>query len=376
MQGRTGDLPREAKMDDRGGNYPAVRFTGPDPTPSPRRSGLHPLPLTVGHAELRDLPDLLRLPGIELLNQPESLLVPFSPVRAALRARVRWPRVRRRVLVARTGDRVVGFAMFQPQRPDQRWRLDAIGAAVGVLDAIPVIDELIRYGITLAGVNGVKRLYARVPHGAFCATGLRDVGFWPYASETVLVGSDFGRAPRMPATVRRQQPSDTWAVQQLYSASVPRQVEYAEALTSQRWDVADNQASVGVHGLVIEEGHHIVAMARIVSRTTGHTVELIVLPERTELIDALLDGVAAWLIERRSVRVYASIRGYQQEIQTKLERRGLVPLHEQDLMIKYTTANIRLPVFEVVPAFAEVREGVPQRVPTFLQTQPHDDAVT
>ncbi len=362
-------------MDDRSGNLPAVLPTEPDSSPSPRRSGLHPLPLTVGHVELRDLPDLLRLPGIELLNQPESLLVPFSPARAALRARVRWPRSRRRVLVARTGDRVVGFAMFQPQRPDQRWRLDAIGAAVGVFDAVPVIDELIRYGITLAGVNGVKRLYARVPHGAFCATGLREVGFWPYASETVLVGSDFGPA-RMPATVRRQLPSDTWAVQQLYSASVPRQVEYAEALTSHRWDVADNQASAGVHGLLIEEGHHIVAMARIVSRTTGHAVELIVLPERTELIDVLLDGVAAWLAERRSVRVYASIRSYQQEIRTKLLRRGPVPLHEQDLMIKYTTANIRLPVFELVPAFAEVREGVPQRVPTFLQTQPHDDAVT
>ncbi len=375
MQGRTGDLPREAKIDDRSGNHPAVRPTEPESTPFPRRSALHPLPLTIGHAELRDLPDLLRLPGIELLNQPESLLVPFSPVRAALRARVRWPRSRRRVLVARTGDRVVGIAMFQPQRPDQRWRLDAIGAAVGVFDAIPVIDELIRYGITLAGVNGVKRLYARVPHGAFCATGLREVGFWPYASETVLVGSDFGPG-RMPPAVRRQQPSDTWAVQQLYSASVPRQVEYAEALTSHRWDVADNQASVGVHGLVIEEGHHIVAMARIVSRTTGHAVELIVLPERTELIDVLLDGVAAWLVERRSDRVYASIRNYQQEIRTKLEWRGLVPLHEQNLMIKYTTANTRLPVFDVVPAFAEVREGVPQRVPTFLQTQPHDDAVT
>ena len=376
MQGRTGDgFRRETKMDDRSGDYPAVRPSGPERSVSPRASSLRPLPLTVGPPELRDLPDLLRLPGIELLNQPESLLVPFSPSRAALRARLRWPRSRRRVIVARTGDRVVGFAMFQPQRPDQRWRLDAIGAAVGVFDAIPVIDELIRYGITLAGLNGVKRLYARVPQGAFCAAGLREVGFWPYASEMVLVGTDFGPA-RMPATVRSQQSSDTWAVQQLYSASVPRQVEYAEALTSHRWDVAEDRASVGVHGLVIEEGHHIVAMARIVSRTSGHAVEMIVLPERTELIDPLLDGVAAWLSDRRSARVYATVRGYQQEIRTKLVARGMVPLHEQDLLIKYTTANIRLPVFEVVPAFAEVREGVPHRVPTFLQTQPHDDTVT
>ena len=362
-------------MSDRSGNYPAVRPSGSDADVPRHSSGLRSLPLTVAQAELRDLPDLLRLPGIELLNQPESLLVPFSPVRAALRARVRWPRSRRRVLVARSNERVVGFAMFQPQRPDQRWRLDAIGAAVGVFDAIPVIDELLRYGITLAGLNGVKRLYARVPDGAFCAAGLRESGFWPYANETVLVASGLGPA-RMPPSVRRQLPSDTWAVQQLYSASVPRQVEYAEALTSHHWDVADGQASAGVHGLVIEEGHHIVAMARIVSRTSGHGVEVIVLPERTELIDVLLDGVAAWLAERRSPRVYAAVRGYQQEVRTRLEARGMIVLHDQELQIKYTTANIRLPVFEMVPAFAEVREGVPQRVPTFLQTQPHDDPVT
>lgn len=350
-------------------------MTSPDHAVSPRRDGRLALPVEIRQAELRDLPDLVRLPGIELLNQPSSLLKPFSPARAALRSRVRWPRSRRRVIVARSGDRVVGFAMFQPQRPDQRWRLDAVGAAVGVFDAVPVVDALVRYGVTLAGLNGVKRLYARVPRGAFCMTGLREAGFWPYATETVLVGSDLGPA-RMPAAVRPQQPSDTWAVQQLYSASVPRQVEYAEALTSHHWDVADPRAGVGTHGLVIEEGNHIVAMARIRSRTAGYAVELIVLPERRDLIRDLLDGVAAWLRVRKGTRVYASTRGYQQEIMTQLIARGLDPLHEQELLIKYTTANIRLPAFEPAQVFAEVREGVPHRVPTFLRTQPHDDTVT
>jgi hypothetical protein len=337
--------------------------------------GRRSLQVEVGSPALRDLPDLYRLPGIELLNQPDSLLGSFSPFRSAWRARLRWPRTRRRVLVARTPDRVVGFAMFQPLRPDGRWRLDAIGAAAGVYDAVPVVEELLREGITLAGLNGVKRLYARAPHGAFCAGGLRSLGFSPYATEHVLVGE--GLSPRrMPARVRPQQPADTWAVHQLYSAAVPRQVQYAEAFTSHRWDVPLPGANAAVHGLVIEEGHHIVAMARIVSRTTGHALEVVVLPERGELIGDLLDGVAAWLSGRSTGRLYAAIRGYQQEIGSALVARGMTALHEQDLLIKYTTANTRMPVFDQAPAYIEVREGVPHRVPTFLQPQPQDDSVT
>ncbi|HEV2528094.1 MAG TPA: hypothetical protein VGT61_06595 [Thermomicrobiales bacterium] len=353
---------------------PAIGQGGPGSPvvfPSERRS----LQVEVGLPTLRDLPDLYRLPGIELLNQPDSLLAPFSPFRTALRARLRWPRSRRRVLVARTPDRPVGYALFQPQRPDGRWRLEAIGAAIGIYDSVPVIEELLREGITLAGLNGVKRLYARVPHGAFAANGLRTVGFSPYATEYVFVAD--GISPRrMPRHVRSQQPADTWAIHQLYSAAVPRQVQYAEAFTSHRWDMPVAGSSVTVDGLVVEEGHHIVGMARIVSRSSGYCVELITLPERRELIHDLIDGVAAVLSGRPAGRIYATARGYHQEIASAFVDRGLIALHEQDLMIKYTTANVRLPVFEVAPAFVEVREGVPHRVPTFLQPRPQDDTVT
>jgi hypothetical protein len=367
MQGRTGrPSPLESPLDDRTHHAPGREVAG-------RR----PIFVEVGPPAMRDLPDLFRLPGIELLNQPDSLVGSFSAFRAGFRSLVHWPRTRRRVLVARTGGRAVGFAMFQPVRPDGRWRLEAIGAALGVYDAVPVVEELLREGITLAGLEGVKRLYARAPHGAACAGGLRSMGFAPYATEHVLVCD--GHPPRrMPPTVRVQQPADTWAIHQLYSASVPRQVQYAEALTSHRWDMPGPGAGPAITGLVIEEGHHIVAMARIVSRTGGHTVELIVLPERPDVIGDLLDGVAAFLSSRSPGRCYAAVRGYQQELATALIARGMTPLHEQDLLVKYTTANVRLPVFEVTPAFVEVREGVPHRVPTFLQAHPTspEDPVT
>ena len=336
---------------------------------------MRPLPFTVGRVEFRDLPDLYRLPGIELLNQPDSLLTPFSPWRAALRSRLRWPRSRRRVLVARTNERVIGVALFQPLRPDQRWRLDAVGATAGIYDPHPVVQELIRQGITVAGLNGVKRLYARTPSGAFCRSALRVLGFAPYATETVLVAS--GLVPRRrPLSVRAQVPADTWAIHQLYSAIAPRQVQYAEALTSDRWEVTGTSASLPVQGLVIEEGHHIVAMARISSRNGSYRFEVLIHPERADVIEELLDGVAAYLAERPAGRVYAAVRGYQQEVVAGLVARGMTVLHEQELVVKYTTANVRLPAYEALPAASLVREGVPHRVPTFLQIQPDDETVT
>ena len=51
--------------------------------------------------------------------------------------------------------------------------------------------------------------------------------------------------------MREQESSDTWAIHQLYNASVPRDVLYAEALTSHAWDIA-NSRRPGVatdHGL-------------------------------------------------------------------------------------------------------------------------------
>ncbi len=44
--------------------------------------------------------------------------------------------------------------------------------------------------------------------------------------------------------------------------------------------------------------------------------------------------------------------------------------------MKYTTANVRAPAFEVVRFHVEARDKLPQRVPTFLHGQPRDDAVS
>jgi hypothetical protein len=75
-------------------------------------------------------------------------------------------------------------------------------------------------------------------------------------------------------------------------------------------------------------------------------------------------------------RVFCAVRGYQAELATALETRGFAPILEQDLLLKYTTANVRLPAFEVVPFYVDVRERLPKRVPSFLHGQPRDESAT
>jgi flagellar biosynthetic protein FliQ len=42
------------------------------------------------------------------------------------------------------------------------------------------------------------------------------------------------------------------------------------------------------------------------------------------------------------------------------------------LLVKYTTATVRLPAFETVPFHVDVRDKLPQRVPSFLHGRPRD----
>jgi len=342
------------------------------------RGGSPSLPLVVRSVRVADLPGLRRVGTVLPLDQPDAQLEPYNALRHGLAAAVPWPASRRRFLVGVAGERLIGFAQFLPVPPDQRWLLVALGAATGVYDAGPVWESLVERGIVLAGLRGVKRLYARLPDGSPAAPALRALGYAPYARETVLAIRQ--PAPRrMPSSLRPQEQTDTWAIHQLYNVAVPRQVQYAEAFTSHRWDVHARRAhpaAAEVSGWLIEEGHHVIGYARTASRDAVHVVDLVFHPERPEVLVDLLDGALAHVTGRRADRVYCAVRGYHAETETALRAHGFAPLMEQDLLIKYTTATVRAPATEAVPFHVDVREKLPKRVPSFLHGQPRDESAT
>ncbi len=347
--------------------------TGPEAAAGPKVGGEAAPLLDVRPVSVRDLPSLRRLGPVFRFDQPDAQLAPYSLLRAGLSAAMPGGRRRRRpVFVARSGDRLVGYAEFRPISPDQRWLLLAIGGAAGGAGE-PVWDALLRHGVIGAGLGGSRRLYARVPSGAPVVAALRRGGWTPYATETIFSAYNLV-APGAPCRLRRQRPADTWAIHQLYNAAVPRPVQEAEAFTSHRWDVPPGAVRRGIRidGWLLEEGHHLLGYARATTRDGTSVLELIHHPERRDVLADLIGGALAALPSRPARRVYCPVRAYQAEVASRLEEHGFAPSLEQELLVRYTTAQMRSPAFDAVPFHVEVRDKLPQRVPTFLRGEVGD----
>lgn len=337
-----------------------------------------PLNLSVRTVRLSDLPGLVRISAVWQLNQPELMLSGYSRVASTLRSVAPLTRSRPYLFVASVEDRLVGFVQCQPTSPDRRWHVVAVGTATGVFDSGPVEDELLRHAVTAAGLRGVKRLFARIPSGTELLESFIGVGFAAYATETVFV-ADQPRSLGVEMAVRRQERTDTWAIHQLHNATVPRQVQYAEAITSHRWDLQGRDELARSRkrlGWLVDDGASVGVYGRVSCGDRVHAMELLYLPERTEVLGGLIDRVLTELkASSAGTRVYCTLRGYQAEAAKELEVRGFEPVLEQDLLVKYTTATARAPQFEPLPLHSEVIERLPKRVPSFLQQKPKDETV-
>lgn len=326
------------------------------------------VPLEIGRARWRDLLSLTAIDQHILLDQPRRHPRQSHPVPAAIRSLLPFVPSQQHVFVARGDHRLMGYALFREASLDQRWILEAVGAAMGVYAAEPVWEELLRHGVVAAGLEGVKRLYARIPASSLVRSAARRCGFVPYANEVVYVTA--GARPRTPGRrARAQRPADLWAVHQLYTAIVPRQVQYAEALTSESWGVPRGRfrGGYGCQGWLVEEGHQVVGYARVESRPDAHVMDLFVRPDRREVAGDLIETVLARLAAMPARPIYCHVRGYQMEWSHLLEDAGFDLFLSQDLHVKYTTSPSRVPAVESVVFTADVKEPSANRVPTFLQ---------
>lgn len=335
--------------------------------------------LSIRAVRASDAIGLARVSSLTRLNQPEQILSGYSARRSAFAASARWKRNRPRMFVACVDEKIVGFVHFQPVYQDQRWHAVAVGTATGVYDASPVEDELLRHAVTAAGLHGVKRLYARIQSGTDLVNSFERVGFTPFATETIFVAETYISGARL-APIRAQDTTDTWAIHQLYNATAPRQVQYAEALTSHRWDltgISDLTGTCKRFGWLVDDSQGLASYARVSCRDGVHLLELLYSPERTESLGVLLDSVVPRLRSSGNVkRLCVALRGYQVEAAKVLESRGFDPVMEQDLLVKYTTATARAPHFELLPLSSDVIERLPKRVPSFLQQAAADESAS
>lgn len=272
----------------------------------------------------------------------------------------------RRVFVARSGRRPVGFVVFRVVGPDQRWVVENISANLGVYEAGPVLEQLLNHGVIAAGLEGTKRLYSHVPTASPMLPSIRRCGFAPYTTELIFASAT-APVPAGPTGGRRQVSSDVWSIHQLYIASVPRQVQYAEALTSHTWDLKRQGMGGSTRtGWLVDDGYQAVGYMRVESCHSAHVLEFVMHPDHRHRFPELIGTVAKDLQGRLARPTYVIVRTYQREFLPHLEELGFTFQMEQELHVKYTTALVRAPAGVSVSFGSDVKEPAAKRVPTFL----------
>ncbi len=328
--------------------------------------------LDIRLARFTDLPSISSIERVYPLWQPRLSVSGYRPANSLVTARLTRGSDKPQMMVAESNGEIIAFADFKPSMPDHRWLLQAFGASTGVYDPGPIWEDLLVAGIRQAGLNGVKRLYARATGGTNANVALRGAGFAPYAVETVYV-VDSPRTLGADVSMREQESADTWAIHQLYNASVPKNVLYAEALTSHAWDIARSRRPRArqTTGWLVDDGSNIAAYARITSDHGVHCVEITFALGAVKRASALLDAVLRRLrLEKRITRVYIAIRDYQQELEPALARLGFTPGLTQELLVRYTTVPIRAVTVEAPAQHVELGDRVPSQAPSILTVTP------
>jgi hypothetical protein len=336
-----------------------------------------PPTLRIRPYSVADTAALVRFPGVLRLDVPDSLLL-ARPWMSEMAAGLPLLRKERPAFVAIADGQLVGFIRFSPRRPDGRWVVSAIGASTGVYAPEPVWEALLAHGVRAAGLRGVRRLFARVPAGHPVVDTMHQSGWVSYSRETVFRAERLTRIGRSGHHLRLQEPADTWAIHQLYAAAAPRQVQEIEALTSHVWDMDQSRRGtrrVRQTGWLLEENGELTAYARYTRGSRAGMIDAVVLPGNGEHLGVLLDGIIAAPRRGRPRPVYCALRAYLLDLERELTDRGFSPIGEQELLIRYTTATARLSQAEPVHFPVELRQGVPRRVPTFLEGQPTDGTI-
>lgn len=334
------------------------------------------VPLTVRQARVTDLPDLARIARVYPLLQPQLSLAGYRASASVLAARLPRSSDKPVVSVAESDGDVIAFADFRPALPDRRWLLQALGASTGAYDPSPIWEEVLASAIRQAGMNGVKRLYAQATAGTNVHVALLGAGFVPYATQTITV-ADSPHTLGSEALLREQESSDTWAIHQLYNASVPRGVLYAEALTSHAWDISNTRrpGALQTCGWLTEDSLGVTAYVRAMSVGGVHSLEVTFRPQQVKRGAALLDAVLRKMrLEKRINRVFISYRGYQQELEPALSRLGFRPGLTQDLLVRYTAVPIRAVTLEGSAQHVDLGERVPSQAPSILTAAPNKGA--
>ena len=316
-------------------------------------------PLTVS-----DFPSLRSVLQAQIpLNYPQTVL---DHRLSGFLAALPYGRRYRQTFVADVDGTIAAFAEFQPEPWNYRWMVARLGAGPmeqGGVDWVAAWRELLRHAAQVAGAAGIKRLGATAPVEGPVYDALRQVGFSPYAQETLLLARGLQVTDREQGLVREQEPSDAWSIHQLYHLATPRAIQYADAFASNHWDVG-RRAGLRLRGFLIERGHEVVAYCQVTSRGHRHVIDVLAQQGESQLLQTLVPVA----LEKAGITdkdtVWVGVPDYHTDYLDHLEAIGFRPSNRLTLMVKYTAVPVEVP--DLRPAtIPGALDSLPIRAPSY-----------
>lgn len=324
-------------------------------------SGVHVRPIQIR--------DLVRLHSMRTdAIMPDQYQGPLRQRMADPRAVLPFSRRGRKSFVAVADGRVAGLIDLISDPANHRWLVSRVLTSrhVEADENEHLRDmiwrELALQAIRAAGAARAKRIHAVFNDDSPVVSALLSTGFSEYARDTVLSLATLDGI-EAPGLVRRQDPSDVWAIHQLYHQVTPKPVQYAEALTSNYWSRA-LPGQPPARGYVVEDGLEIIAHCRVVRGCDGPIIHLMVNPETLDLIAPVIQDVLVDL-GTSAGRVFSIVvPDYLQEYISHLESIGFVQTGRQTRMVKYTVVAQRMQFRSVEEMAKEVPERAAAGSPT------------
>jgi hypothetical protein len=323
--------------------------------------------LAAGRPRASDIPAILATAPFTL-----DLARPHRPVswliERSIRDRLGPLRGNVRMQVARRSGRLAAVAAFRTVAPDGRWVLEALAAEDS--EDGPAIDTVLRQAVRDAGASGARRILARLPGDMTMDGVMRRSGFLPFATESVyLRNEDHADISEQVPYVRRVHPADVWAIHQLYLEVVPRQVQYAEAVTSQSWE-GSRPLRPGARrssGWVVEVHGRIRGYARVSTAIEAGLVRIDVLidPHLRSLAPTLISTAVAEGSHQHGMPCVMVIPGYAHELHVPVQEAGFMHTGDQTAWVCYTTVPARSYIVAVDLGAHAPAEVQPARVPSF-----------
>ena len=330
------------------------------------------LPVVIRAMGMRDVPGLLGMRGGGVrLALPEAQVSGYTPLRGLVQGRwnpLRGDRVRTYVACAKREP--VAFIQTREHSPQQRhkWDILYVGASRGEAGATAerrteLWTALLDYTAAAAGRRGVQRLYAKTPQGSEVAEAFRTAGYVRYGEEALYVfygqrgaGASMEHGADAELAPRAQTASDTWALHQLYALTAPKAVQFAEALTSHRWELPGQPLLPLARrpresGLIVAHAgheHEVAIYCRVGQLGRRAWLEFVFDPAEREHLEPTIGEVLRSLAPGPGERIYCAVREFQHELGGALEAHGFALAGLQDLLVRYTTVTARAPALRLV----------------------------